>query len=218
MKNLKYIILFLLVMGIHATQDVFADEVMPRDTVYFYDSWEQMLAVEPVGMVVSPVIEMEIPYEVDIYITTDDYRLYDHQAASYGDSIWLVSGTYLREHFKGAKNYFSGYKFYPVFFNEKVAYVVSMSDNDDLSLKDILFGTNDELVAVYFYLDFMKSEVRKVTPTVLSGLLEDYHDLQMRYEGMKNYKKFEIIEDYFFKYIDRATQDFMRPYILDLTN
>ena len=38
----------------------------------------------------------------------------------------------------------------------------------------------------------------------------------MRYEGMKDYKKREIIEDYFFKYIDRASQDVMHPYILDL--
>ena len=45
---------------------------------------------------------------------------------------------------------------------------------------------------------------------------EDYHDLQVRYEGMKDYKKPEIIEDYFYKYIDRVTGDFMKPYILDL--
>ena len=46
--------------------------------------------------------------------------------------------------------------------------------------------------------------------------MTDYHDLKVRYEGMKDYKKRYIIEDYFYKYIDRASQDFMRPYILDL--
>ena len=38
----------------------------------------------------------------------------------------------------------------------------------------------------------------------------------MRYEGMKDYKKREIMLDYFFKYIERANQDVMKPYILDL--
>ena len=56
----------------------------------------------------------------------------------------------------------------------------------------------------------------KITPSSLSELLEDYHDLQMRYEGMKDYKKREIMLDYFFKYIERANQDVMKPYILDL--
>ena len=40
----------------------------------------------------------------------------------------------------------------------------------------------------------------------------------MRYEGMKDYKKQEIIEDYFFRFIDRASSDVMRPYILDLVD
>ncbi len=33
---------------------------------------------------------------------------------------------------------------------------------------------------------------------------------------MKDYKKSEIIEDYFLKFIERASNDIMRPYILDL--
>ena len=58
----------------------------------------------------------------------------------------------------------------------------------------------------------------RVTPEVLSRLLEDYHDLQMRYEGMKDYKKRPVIEDFFFQFVDRATEDLMRPFILDLTD
>ena len=64
----------------------------------------------------------------------------------------------------------------------------------------------------------MNRRVIKITPESLSELLEDYHDLQMRYEGMKNHKKHEIIEDYFYKYIDRATEDILRPYIIDLVD
>ena len=40
----------------------------------------------------------------------------------------------------------------------------------------------------------------------------------MRYEGMKDYKKRPIIEDFFFQFVDRATEDLMRPFILDLTD
>jgi hypothetical protein len=193
----------------------------PRDTVYFYDSWRQMLDMEPVSMLVSPIIELETPYAIDIYTTTSDYRLYDHMAATLGDSIWLMSNVYLMNNFKGDSKQFKGYKFIPVFFNEKVAFLTYVGIGDNLSVKDILFGDTrdyDDYSSVmdYYYIDFMKHEVRKVTPEVLSELLEDYHDLQMRYEGMRDYKKRYIIEDYFLKYVDRATQDIMRPYILDL--
>ena len=192
---------------------------MVRDTVYFYENWEQMLNVDPSAMLVSPVIEAVNPFEIDIYTTSDDYSLSGYQAASLGDSIWLVSGKYLRTNFKGDARDFSSSYFYPVFFNKKTAYLVSSGYDEENSLKTLLFGTTDDgqPVAVFYYLDFMNGKVLKVTPKVLSQLLEDYHDLQMRYEGMKSRKKHEIIEDYFYKFIDRYTQDLMTPCILDLT-
>ena len=90
-----------------------------------------------------------------------------------------------------------------------------------MGLKEILFGdTGDEAdyskAASFYYIDFFNRKVLKVNPSVLSELLTDYHDLKMRYEGMRDYKKREIIEDYFYKYVDRASQDVMRPNILDL--
>ena len=216
MKN--WIKIFCLLAVVFFSNVARADENNSTDTVYFYETWEQMLDMTPAVMVVSPVIEAVTPFEIDIYTTTDDYRLLNYRAASIGDSIWLVSGKYLNNAFQGDTRDFSYEKFYPIFFNEKVAYTVSLSYDDDLSLKDILFGTTDdyELVAVFYYMDFRNRKLKKVTPKVLSELLEDYHDLQMRYEGMKNYKKREIIEDYFYKFVDRATDDIMRPNILDL--
>ena len=210
---LKFILLAMV-----ASWSMLAQAAEPTDTVYFYDTWKQMLNMTPAEMVVSPVIEAINPFEIDIYTTSDDYSQYNHLAASLGDSIWLVSGKYIRNHFKGDDYEISKNKFYPIFFNEKVAYLVSVSYESDNSLKNIIFGSTDnyEPVAVFFYIDFMNHKLLKVTPKVLSKLLEDYHDLQMRYEGMKNYKKRDIIEDYFYKFIDRATDDIMRPYILDL--
>ena len=75
---------------------------------------------------------------------------------------------------------------------------------------------NYDDTADFYYFDFVNRRVIKITPESLTGLLEDYHDLQMRYEGMKDYKKRYIIEDYFYKYIDRASEDILRPYIVDL--
>jgi hypothetical protein len=68
----------------------------------------------------------------------------------------------------------------------------------------------------YYYIDFKNGRVRKVTHNYLSELLEDYHDLQMRFEGMKDYKKRYMVEEFFFRYIERVTDDVMQPYILDL--
>ena len=189
----------------------------PRDTVYFYDTWQQMLEMSPSAMIVSPIIEVENPYEVDIYTTQDDYRLYNHLAATIGDSIWLVSTSYLQSHFEGDSEKPCGGRFLyvPLFFNEKVAYLMAPT----YGIKEILFGpievtsSND---VDYYYFDFKNRELRKVSSSVLSDLLEDYHDLQMRYEGMKDYKKKYMIEEFFMKYVDRASQDFMRPYIVDL--
>ena len=195
-----------------------AAQSQERDTVFFYDSWGDMFDVSPSGMIISPIIECETPYAVDIFTTTDDYRLYKHLAATIGDSIWLVSSHYLMQNFKGDIRHIN-YKFMPVFFNDKIAFFYYVGYGQNLSVKSLLLGEGDvdysEIVDVY-YIDFLKHTVRKVTPEVLSELLEDYHDLKMRYEGLKDYKKREIIFDYFNKYVERATDDIMRPYILDL--
>ena len=211
------IVICLAVCSLHA-----ASQVQERDTVYFYDTWEDMFDMNPSSMVISPYIEAETPYAIDIYTTAGDYRLYDHITATLGDSIWLISGSYLMKHFKGDSNKF-GYKYIPVFFNEKIAFMTYVGYGDNLSLKNILFGDTGEdidftKIVDLYYIDFIKHKVRKVTPEVLSELLEDYHDLQMRYEGMKDYKKRHIIADFFYKYVDRASQDFMRPNILDLVD
>ena len=189
----------------------------PLDTVYFYDTWEQMLEMSPSAMIVGPFIDIENPYEIDIYATQDDYRLYDHLAATLGDSIWLVSTAYLQHHFEGDNEKPCGGRFLyvPLFFNEKVAYLMAPT----YGIKQILFGPM-EVTSIndvdYYYIDFRNRKLRMVNSSVLSELLEDYHDLQMRYEGMKDYKTKYRIEEFFMKYVDRASRDFMRPYIVDL--
>ena len=204
----------LMVLAMTSIQAVALTSEMPHDTIYFYNTWEQMFNEEPVIALVDPWIETITPY--DVVITADDSRISERVvAATLGDSIWLINTHYLRQNFGGDAKKLSD--FVPLYFNEKVAFVVS---DAAMSVKDILFGPSEDYYPEgdYFYIDFQNRKVLKVTPTVLSALLEEYHDLQMRYEGMKDYKKRHIIEDYFFKYVDRATQDFMRPTILELVD
>ena len=189
----------------------------PNDTVFFYKTWEQMLDMKPMAMLINPYVEVYTPFE--LFIGSNDEtvnRVLSEEgfiAISLGDSIWYANSEYLHREFKGDVNEFTN--FVPLFFNEKVAYLTYPGK---LSVKDLLMGDDysENYTIDYFYIDFMNSRVKRVTHKYLSELLEDYHDLQMRYEGMKDYKKRPIIEDYFFKYVQRATGDIMHPAILDV--
>ncbi len=217
-KLLRYIAMATLLMASATAWGQTRAEGEALDTVYFYKTWQQMLEFNPEAYLINPFFDAVSPYEV--YFATGDEKIdnmihEDYIAFSQGDSIWLINSEYLNKHFKGDSKHLNG--FAPVFFNQKTACVVAHAP---LSVKDILFGTNADGVTsftpVYYNIDFLNQRVRRVNSDYLSELLEDYHDLQMRYEGMKDYKKDYIIEDYYFKYIDRASEDFMHPNILDL--
>ena len=194
-----------------------AEETEPNDTVYFYSTWEQVLNMRPMAMLVDPYIEAFSPF--DVFIASDDEEVNraisekGFIAVSLGDSIWLASSDYLKQEFKGDVSRFSN--FVPMFFNDKVVYLTYPAEP---SFKEIIFGdTYYETISAinYYNIDFQNRKVKKVTHSYLSDLLEDYHDLQMRYEGMKDYKKRDIIEYFFLQYVERASQDFMRPDITD---
>lgn len=216
MKNwLKFILLALVAscsMKAHAEE--------PHDTIYFYDNWSQILFMEPSGGFMDPFLALYTPYEIGIETGVeriDQAIRRTHIAATIGDSIWLINSEYLKREFVGDTKKLR--EFMPFFFSDKVAYITYVGEGDNLDLKHILFGDTEidyEEIVDYYFIDFQHKKVVKITPSSLSELLEDYHDLQMRYEGMKDYKKREIMLDYFFKYIERANQDVMKPYILDL--
>ena len=216
MKNwFKYVMLT--VVAICSLQAIAGDYGL-RDTVYLYNTWEQMFEKTPVSMLVDPYIDAVTPYE--IYLTPKNGTALNrkHLAATLGDSIWLINTDYFKGSFKGDVENLRG--FVPVFFNEKVAYFMYVGYGENLGVKDLLFGNLDNVdyseKCDFYYIDFFNRKVLKVNSDVLSGLLNDYHDLQMRYEGMKDYKKKSVIQDYFYRFIDSATDDIMRPYILDL--
>lgn len=190
-----------------------ADECAERDTVYFYDSWEQMLQVEPDTMMIDLAIDYYSPYE--LYFESSDKKVNkrikkEYVAASLGDSTWLINSDYLKECFKGDSKNMHGYV--PVFFNEKVAYA-EIEEYSYAELGDVAFNV---VSTHFYYIDFNQHKVIRIDEKTLSNLLADYQDLRMRYEGMGNKDKSSVIRDYFFKYVDRVTDDYMRPYILDI--
>lgn len=219
MKNLwRYIILA--IVAISPFHAIAVDEE-PHDTVYFYNTWEEIFFEKPAIGLVDPYIYLLTPYQIAVETGSDDVDFAinkRHIAATLGDSIWLINSQYLKRDFKGDTKKLSD--FMPFFFSDRVAYVMYVGENENLNWKNIIFGDRMEIdfddIVDYYYIDFQNKEVIKITPSSLSELLEDYHDLQMRYEGMKDYKKRDIMMDYFFKYIDRAQQDCMKPYILDV--
>ena len=190
----------------------------PKDTVYFYDSWQQMLINQPAAMYADPDVEV---YSISEIYIRDDIKMLDdiiqnqHIALSIGDSIWLINSEYLKKNFEVQYNNIQRYN--PVFFTDKAAFMCAYSL---VTLKELINGSIEkdagEATIAYYYIDFKNRKVERVNHKYLSKLLEDYHDLKMRYEGMKDYKKPHIIEEFLFQYIDRASEDILRPSIPDL--
>ena len=174
-----------------------------------------MLYMEPDTMMIDPIIDVYSPFE--IYLETGDKRVNnkikkEYLAATLGDSTWLINSQYIRKCFKGDSKRLHGYV--PVFFNERVAYAIA-EEYVYAELGDVGFN----VISTYnYYIDFERRKVLKVDSKVLSALLVDYPDLQMRFEGMHDNGKTSIINDYFFQYVDRASDDPMRPYILDMVD
>ena len=190
----------------------------PTVKLSFYNTWEQMLDLNPVAQAVDCYVTPKTDCQLEI--KTRDKKVNEmiknsYLAASLNDTIWFINANYLKHDFTGEAKRMNDY--IPLYFNEKTAYVIYINK---VTFKDMLMGNDLDGYTNHtidnYYIDFRKRTVERVTPKYLSHLLEDYQDLLMRYEGMKNYKKPEIIEDYFFKYIDRYTEDLMTPLIVDL--
>ena len=206
MERTKYLrCVIVAVIMLASTHMMAAEET--QDTVYFYQTWEQMLNSEPVSMYVSDTEISPNSCAIDFYFEDEkvDYLVNrEFLAATVGDSVWFVNPKFLADRFNGDVTRLTGYV--PVFFNEKVAFIAANQ------------GTKSNYKTDFFYIDFLNHRVVKVDHKSLTELLGDYHDLLMRYESFKDYKNKEIIQDYFYKFIDRASQDVMRPDILDLVD
>ena len=206
---LKFSVIMLLLPSLPAM----AAQDEPVDTVFFYGSWEQMLDAEPDTMITAPMIDVYSPFE--LYFETLDKKANkrikkDYIAATLGDSTWLINSNYLRKNFKGDSKKLHGYV--PLFFNDKVAYAVA----EECAYAEIADVGFNVISNYHYYIDFKQRKVLRIDSNRMCELLADYPDLRMRYESMQSYKSYSIINDFLLQYIDRVTDDFMRPYILDL--
>ena len=88
---------------------------------------------------------------------------------------------------------------------------------DDAYFYAEIAGVGYNVLATHnYYIDFVQHKVTKLDAKALSALLADYPDLRMRYDGLKNNDRSSILNDYFDRYVDRANNDALRPYIIDL--
>ena len=208
MKNWLHLLIVIVLVGLTCFHGMAQEE--SHDTVYFYNSWEQISYNVPEIGYVDPFITMHPPYTNEYYIDMADDQLNipirEQFIVAYLHGVWLISSNYLKRHFKGETKIFSDNSFVALYYNEKVAYV------------DYEWPRTYDFDREFFYLDFKNRRVSKVEPSMLSRLFEEwaYYDLRMRFEGMKDHKKREIIDEYFFKFIDRATTDDKFPTICDI--
>lgn len=200
--------IILIAAAVLSLNTVAAAQEEPKDTLYFFQTWQQVLDFEPVAYYESPV--HITPDAKILHFDFEDKEVtqsinHDYVVASLGDSVWFANTTFLDEHYGGDDMKVNCYA--TLFFNEKVAYLlVDLFDVNDYGYYRDFF---------YCYIDFPNNRLLKLDHKSLSTLLEDYHDLQMRYEGMRDYKEPNMIEEFFLKYVERAASDPMRPNIDD---
>lgn len=208
----------LVMTSLHAT-----GRTTRHDTVYYYKTWHQIFKLTPKAVIIEPVINVHSPYMLEFLSGDEELNkalVSDYMAVSEDLSTWYINSEYIKKNFTGDTQGLKGY--IPLYYNDKIAFAVNgYIAYWSTSAFDIVYNdAEDDGIPYYdhdiYYLDFAKRKVVKVTPTTLSGMLEEYHDLQMRYEGMRDYKSPRFVEDFFFKYIDRVTQDPMHPRILDM--
>ena len=172
--------------------------------VCFFDTWNQVYYNRPVGTSDISSVIWETAYE--IYFEKKGYPenkdADKHIVATLDSTAWRINSKYLKKEFSGDGALLRGYV--PLFFNDRVAYATYLPFDD----------SNARLE--YYYIDFQKREVSKVTHKSLPKLLADYPDLKMRYEGLKDQKNLDVILDFFLDYVERACDDPMRPLIMDL--
>lgn len=172
--------------------------------VCFYDTWDQVFQNHPVGKsYISSVIwetDYEIYFEKKGYPENKDVD--KHIVATLDSTAWRINSKYLKNEFSGDGGLLRGYV--PLFFNDRVAYAIYLPWDD--------FAGGLE----YYYIDFQKRKVSKLTHKFLLKLLADYPDLKRRYESMKDNKNPDVIMNFFLDYVERACDDPMRPLILDL--
>ena len=76
---------------------------LPDDTVYFYGTWNQMLDMQPMTVLLNPYVEIYTPFE--LFIGSRDEQVNQtlrengFVALSLGDSVWFANSDYIQYEF-----------------------------------------------------------------------------------------------------------------------
>mgnify|MGYP007069841332 CR=1 FL=1 len=197
-KILIYCLLLTYALMARATDD--------QDSLYVYASLADVIEGVHSAVVVDPIIEAESPWEV--YFGCDNPKIdkmitYEAVAVALGDSVWMLNTRYLNRYFRGSWGTISGYV--PMLFNDKVL----MFEYATLT-RDVFGNVMDDPANItpdLYWVDLEDKAVYYINNKTLSVLLERYHDLQMRYDGMKDRKKRRVINYFLNELIERMDND-----------
>ena len=180
----------------------------PTDTLMVYNSWSAVAQGRCDVRLVDPYIYVETPWEVYFDGDRDDVNsmLYsDAVAVALGDSIWMINTERIKRHFDGNVSELAGYA--PMLFNDKAVMIEHARPTASFWNDDTF--NEPEL----YWVDFEQGQVFKLNDKTMSELLAPYHNLQMRYDGMKNRKKQDVIRYFLELYLRRIDMDPEVPYL-----
>ena len=206
------------------------------DTLMVYNSWHSVFYKGRDTVVINPNIEIYSPFQYKFKPTEKDRKplskMIEKQsvAVAIGDSVWLVNSKYIRDSLQGGYNkYFRDYL--PLYFSEKIAffqYIPTEIDYleyeiDNFQNLEYYVGVGRSSVLEYpygvadvahFVIDLANKSVYLVDKNYLLFLLERYPDMKRRFEMMQGQNEFYLINEFFWDYVDRISNDPFAPNIV----
>lgn len=200
MKKIALFIFFAMTMvaSVHAQSP--SDDGEKHDTLVVYYSWTNVFDQNPDAFLVDPYVQMDYPWQywLDARSQLGSEMLEeDAVVVAFDDGTWLISARWMRDYFSDDCRSWLGWM--PLFFSAKIAFV----------MRGNFFSGSEYL----YWLNFEDKKVEKLDHKLMSRLLNDYPDLQRRYESMKDYKKREVIDYFLEEYINRLNDDPGVPYL-----
>lgn len=206
------------------------------DTLMVYNSWRSVFYKGRDTVALNPNVEIYSPFQYKFKPTEKDrkplQKMIEKQsvAVAIGDSVWLVNGKYLKDSLNGAYNkYFRDYL--PLYFCEKIAffqylpteidYLGTEIDNFEglqyyvgVGRGSVLEYPSGIVDVAHFVIDLENKTVFLVDKNYLLFLLERYPDMKRRFEMMQGQNEFYLINEFFWDYVDRISQDPYAPNIV----
>ncbi len=206
------------------------------DTLMVYNSWKSVFYTGHDTVAINPNLEIYSPFQYKFKPTEKNRKplskMVEKQsvAVAIGDTVWLVNSKYLRDSLQGSYNkYLRDYL--PLYFSEKIAffqylpteieYLDAEIDNFEnlqyyvgVGRSSVLEYPNGVADVAHFVIDLEHHAVFLVDKNYLLYLLERYPDMKRRFEMMEGQNEFYLINEFFWDYVDRISNDPYAPNIV----